>query len=634
VWIPGADFGGRGSGVTPLGFASQAILRVWDEEIGFDRGLHHVFLKHYRYNHAGASLEEFANYISLIVQRGGMPLVRLVGTPEALSNDTNVSWWWSLQPNNLTLWQEMIYDELRYIVVPDVEVNNSILFNDDDVHTSLGLGDNMLFSLWYGVWGPYDPFQYHSSQEEFFSLWNATYQASKRVEDDYGVDIKLGGFGFGQVNDSLWGVGGLIFDLFNFSRDPNRDGDESDRIPIDWVDYQFRHPSPFAISHPDAGSRDERGQIRQYLERFGYNPDEVLVMANEWHSQHRVYGLNTSIGREITRHIETQSEIDAALVPSRLFDMEVAGQEKQVRESIQDYAEDDFPLFQREAGGIGIFTLGFGSDDDVGLKKANYNAFRLVDMLGDVKLRRYSSHAQFLTYGDRIDATVNVYGTRSNEDDSIRILAWSYFSPYRYVGYTPPNNQVDYYELYDEIMNDIGGEFINVSLTVTELNFENDINVVRYLIDRNHSNSFTYRNEICNAIRKDIENKNCVETFSYDLDYALAEVNNWTMGNNPYNVSVALEMVENYTVPNADVFVKEMVFEPYTVSLIILREGDPTELNPDMNGDGLVNIFDLIVVVQSFGLHDGDEGFDVYADFDQDGQVGISDLIILANNFT
>lgn len=53
----------------------------------------------------------------------------------------------------------------------------------------------------------------------------------------------------------------------------------------------------------------------------------------------------------------------------------------------------------------------------------------------------------------------------------------------------------------------------------------------------------------------------------------------------------------------------------------------------DLNGDGVVNISDLIIVTANFGKATGDDAFDTRADANNDGVVNNTDLMIVISNF-
>ena len=53
----------------------------------------------------------------------------------------------------------------------------------------------------------------------------------------------------------------------------------------------------------------------------------------------------------------------------------------------------------------------------------------------------------------------------------------------------------------------------------------------------------------------------------------------------------------------------------------------------DTNGDGIVDIYDLVTTANSFGFHSGDPGWDERADFNRDGIIDVFDLVIAAINF-
>jgi hypothetical protein len=53
----------------------------------------------------------------------------------------------------------------------------------------------------------------------------------------------------------------------------------------------------------------------------------------------------------------------------------------------------------------------------------------------------------------------------------------------------------------------------------------------------------------------------------------------------------------------------------------------------DINGDGYVDVVDLLYLVDAFGSVTGDTNYDPDADFNNDGSVDVVDLLILVENF-
>ena len=60
----------------------------------------------------------------------------------------------------------------------------------------------------------------------------------------------------------------------------------------------------------------------------------------------------------------------------------------------------------------------------------------------------------------------------------------------------------------------------------------------------------------------------------------------------------------------------------------------PTFAQSDLNGDGNIDILDLVVVTQKIGqAGGGNAGDGINADLNGDGAVNILDLVIIANDF-
>lgn len=59
----------------------------------------------------------------------------------------------------------------------------------------------------------------------------------------------------------------------------------------------------------------------------------------------------------------------------------------------------------------------------------------------------------------------------------------------------------------------------------------------------------------------------------------------------------------------------------------------PTTPNPDVNGDGVVNILDLAIVASLYGISKGHPRYNPAADLDENGEIDIRDLAIVARDF-
>ncbi len=53
----------------------------------------------------------------------------------------------------------------------------------------------------------------------------------------------------------------------------------------------------------------------------------------------------------------------------------------------------------------------------------------------------------------------------------------------------------------------------------------------------------------------------------------------------------------------------------------------------DLNGDGHVDVIDLLIFVDTFGKMLGDPGFNAEADFNCDGSIDVIDLLTFVANF-
>jgi len=65
----------------------------------------------------------------------------------------------------------------------------------------------------------------------------------------------------------------------------------------------------------------------------------------------------------------------------------------------------------------------------------------------------------------------------------------------------------------------------------------------------------------------------------------------------------------------------------------LMRPWNSFVLYGDVNGDGTVNILDVILVSKAFGTSEGDSNYDSPSDLNQDGRINILDTILVARHF-
>jgi parallel beta-helix repeat protein len=65
----------------------------------------------------------------------------------------------------------------------------------------------------------------------------------------------------------------------------------------------------------------------------------------------------------------------------------------------------------------------------------------------------------------------------------------------------------------------------------------------------------------------------------------------------------------------------------------LMRPWSSFVLYGDVNGDGTVNILDVILVSKAFGTSEGDLNFDPSSDLNQDGRINVLDMILVAKHF-
>jgi hypothetical protein len=67
--------------------------------------------------------------------------------------------------------------------------------------------------------------------------------------------------------------------------------------------------------------------------------------------------------------------------------------------------------------------------------------------------------------------------------------------------------------------------------------------------------------------------------------------------------------------------------------MLQIMQHSPSTLLGDINGDGIVDVYDAILLAAAFNSGRGDPNWNPHADLNNDRVVDFYDAIILANNF-
>ncbi len=107
-------------------------------------------------------------------------------------------------------------------------------------------------------------------------------------------------------------------------------------------------------------------------------------------------------------------------------------------------------------------------------------------------------------------------------------------------------------------------------------------------------------------------------------------------GNIPFEISSRGNYNFSFKMPSSRVPVGNYTVYASTNYLDTLATSNATfilKIVGDINGDGVVNILDGILLANAFSSKPGDSNWNPNADLNGDGTVNILDAIILANNF-
>ena len=593
LWRPGIVWQGGGGSWNNI---NPRLVDYWAELGGFDRiGLVRIVPELDSLARGVYSLAEFAPLVEQVRDHGGRLLVKIQTMPEAYTNTPNPpdacpphdpgDWRYphryakyGVASDKEAEFKALIQDFIRYFSEAGGTVTNPELFGDEESHPTLGMPDVL-----YEVWNePNYEYEWCDTEENFWHLYQLIVEAADELralaltprpegqwEGGEGLlPFTIGGPGWRHEtlrNEELpeaFGAPdclaaddpdcGAIRSFYDFLQEQGY----LENGHLSWWSYSY---VPREVT--DGSTGEHLDNIRAILKdsRYEGHYASTLVVLGEWAPPFRdafVDLLPDEAWRDehgilFGKNINDDNEVGASLIPARIWDMTQASPLPDLQSyfTVGEGPQNDYlPLFK---GTVGVFT-----SQTTGLLKAITNVFRLLNRLEEWELA--------IDYPP--NNRLNLIATADENADRVAVLGWYHvnITPYEI------DNTVQYSDLLASLEVDSIGPVTGI------LNFQNltpgaTYTQTVYVVDRTHSNAFTYRH----AVLEDLK-ANC----SYDPDtweraciYArIAEINAWTLGTTSGTASVALESTTaTLTADDQGQAEVTVTLEPYSVWLVVLE---------------------------------------------------------------
>ena len=384
IFKPNIDLSGRGLNrqtAWPQSLSQERALEAWAKDIGFP-GIYRLQFNLWEIhqlardkNAQGKLLENYEKIIKNISDAGGIVILDIFGTPAGLGRILDKR----TPPIDFKAYKELVKGYMR-----DWSVKKR-------------------YSIWYEAWSAPDLDDFFlGRKQDYFNLYRALAQGVLELEQEAKVHIPIGGpsvsWWFQDIdgNTIITPEKSLIYGLIKFC--------SAYKLPLNFISWHGYSTSPKIESERTRYKKSAVELIREWLKYFGFEKNMPLIV-DEWNFD---TGLNVSPERQ------EKSYIAASYLPSRLKRMYEAGIDNQVWFSLEDF-------FNQKEGvvrNVGAFWFDFESSEHKGGAKAIYNAFRMLNKLGE---------SMFLAQPKAEDEFVGVVATKS--EDGIALLVYNYIDP-------------------------------------------------------------------------------------------------------------------------------------------------------------------------------------------------------------
>lgn len=382
IFRPNMDLSGRGfsrDGSWPQSLASREVIERWEKEIGF-LGFYRMQYSLWEISQLDKNKDEqnklLANYYELIKKisdAGGVVIINIFGTPVGSAAVLDKR----SPPQDLAAFKQKVKNVIRE------------------------LSCNKKYNVWYEIWNAPDLDDFFlGKKQEYFNLYRASAEAIKELEQEFKINIPIGGPGTSWWFQNLDGntivnpEKSLVYELIKYCY--------RYRLPLDFISWHAYSADPKADKAATIYKKDAVTLIRDWLSYFKFDRNTPLII-DEWN-----FDRNVNIAEER----RDKANICASFIPARLKGMFEQGIDNQVYFSLEDFQANK----ENVTRNTGVFSFDSEYKEYRGSAKSSYNAFRMLSRL-DKELFTAKINDDFIG----IIATKGV--------DSFVILAYNYIDP-------------------------------------------------------------------------------------------------------------------------------------------------------------------------------------------------------------
>lgn len=505
-------------------------FQKWKEGVGFEGGLFRIpfdLLTYYRDSFPSKKdrviLDVYEGIIRDVVEGGGTPLLTFTSMPYTISSNPTKEGRPTYPPRHSESWRRYVSDIVRYFTVEKKfdgiwyhvwhEPNTSLWENryQKRIYRNRFPGEHVT-KFWKGT------------RDQFFSLYREAVRGVEEVEREHGVKIPVGGVNIQALG--RWDMGdpkSFAESFVSFCR-------END-LRLDFFSYRI------VTEDLQRWSRYFRG----LLDRNGY--DETSLVVVDWMLGGEVKSKNVIGGNRLG--VERDCEIQAASIPAIIAEMERSGVDRQSMEAMQDWDVDKYlhgyPLFRSQIGTS--FTVG-------NIIKPAFNVCRMLNYLGEERVVAKVDG----------DSHIGAVATRTGEEAAL--LVWYFVKPSeRVIGGTD----------LDVLRERVPSR--EVAIEVNGLEDGQPLRYRRFLVDRDHSNSYSLQEKVLSALLgmgsaelkqsiRETQTKSINRFSVKKIHENASRINDWE--------EINLQRVDEKDLPGNRVIRETIRMEPYSVHLIIL----------------------------------------------------------------